>query len=224
MSKNLKVVQTTCRVLEIICKVGFILCLVGAICATLGVVFLSISNFFPKLVDKIESDSGRTVFQFIGSCLIGVVVCIQGIIVSKAHKDYFAMEQKDGTPFTFEGAKAFRTLGIMNIVAPLIAMIVSSIIGAICRCWDDIRLDISFGLGISMILLSFVFAYGAEIEQGKEGQCQKDECCHHHEEGHEGCCCRHEEERHCCCREEAAEVPEVVEESEAAEAPAIEEE
>lgn len=168
MSKNLKVVQTTCRVLEIISKVVFILCLVGAICAILGVVFLSISNFFPKLVDKIENDSGRTIFQLIGSCLIGVVVCIQGIVVSKAHKDYFAMEQKDGTPFTFEGAKAFRTLGIMNIVAPLIAMIVSSIIGAICGCWDDIRLDIGLGLGISMILLSFVFAYGAEIEQGKE--------------------------------------------------------
>lgn len=168
MSKNLKVVQTTSRVLEIISKVVFILCMVGAVCATVGVVLLSLSYVFPKLVDKIQDESGRRVFQLIGDCLVGVVVSIQGLIVSKAHKDYFAMEQKDGTPFTSEGAKAFRTLGIMNIVAPLIAMIVSSIIGAIFGCWDDIRLDISFGLGISMILLSFVFAYGAEIEQGRE--------------------------------------------------------
>ena len=207
MSNNLKVIQTTSRVLEIICKVIFILCMVGAICATVGVVLLSLSYIFPKLVDKIQDESGRRVFQLIGDCLVGVVVSIEGIIVSKAHKDYFAMEQKDGTPFTFEGAKAFRTLGIMNIVAPLVAMVVAAIISAIFDCWSDIRLDVSFGLGISMILLSFVFAYGAEKEQGKDEECRKEECCQH-EQGHEGCCRRHEEEHHCCCREEAAETPE----------------
>ena len=222
MSKNLKVVQTTSRVLEIICKIVFILCMVGAIGAMVGVVFLSIANFFPKLVDKIQEESGRKVLQLIGDCLVGVVVSIEGIIVSKAHKDDFAMEQKDGTPFTFEGAKAFRTLGIMNMVAPLIAMVVAAIISAIFNCWSDVRLDVSFGLGISMILLSFVFAYGAEIEQGKEESCCKDEC-RHHDEGHEGCCRRHEEEHHCCCREEAEEATEAVEEPEAEEAPAIEE-
>ena len=227
MSRNLKVVQTTSRVLEIICKVLFILCMVGAIGAMVGVVFLSIANLFPKLVEKIQDESGRKVVQLIGDCLVGVVVSIEGILVSKAHKDYFAMEQKDGTPFTFEGAKAFRTLGIMNMVAPLIAMVVAAIISAIFNCWSDIRLDVSFGLGLSMILLSFVFAYGAEIEQGKE-DCCKEEChkdeCRHHDEGHEGCCRRHEGEHHCCCREEAEEATEAVEEAEAApETPAIEE-
>ena len=205
MSKNLKIIQTTSRVLEIICKVIFILCMVGAICSMVGVVFLSLSYLFPKLVEKIQNEGGRKVFQLIGDCLIGVVVSIEGIIVAKAHKDYFAMEQKDGTPFTFEGAKAFRTLGIMNLVAPIIAMVVSAIIGAIFDCWNDFRLDFSLGLGLSMILLSFVFAYGAEKEEGH--------CCQH-EEGDEGCCRHHGGEPHCCCRqEEAAE----------AETPAIEE-
>ena len=200
MSKNLKVIQTTSRVLEIISKVVFILCLVGAITAMVGVVILSVAYYFPNLVDRIQNESGRRVSQLIGDCLVGVVVSIQGIIVAKAHKDYFAMEQKDGTPFTFEGAKAFRTLGILNIVAPVIAMVIAAVIGAICDCWDDFRLDFSMGLGLSMILLSFVFAYGAEREEGREQP----------EEGH--CCHRHEEEHHCCCREKAAE-----------EAPAIEE-
>ena len=202
MSKNLKVIQTTSRVLEIISKVVFILCLVGAITAMVGVVILSVAYYFPNLVDRIQNESGRRVSQLIGDCLVGVVVSIQGIIVAKAHKDYFAMEQKDGTPFTFEGAKAFRTLGILNIVAPVIAMVIAAVIGAICDCWDDFRLDFSMGLGLSMILLSFVFAYGAEREEGREQP----------EEGH--CCHRHEEEHHCCCRErEATE----------AETPAIEE-
>ena len=200
MSKNLKVIQTTSRVLEIISKVVFILCLVGAITAMVGVVILSVAYYFPNLVDRIQNESGRRVSQLIGDCLVGVVVSIQGIIVAKAHKDYFAMEQKDGTPFTFEGAKAFRTLGILNIVAPVIAMVIAAVIGAICDCWDDFRLDFSMGLGLSMILLSFVFAYGAEREEGRE-------------QNEEGCCChKEEEEHHCCCREKAAE-----------EAPAIEE-
>ena len=200
MSKNLKVVQTTSRVLEIICKVIFILCMVGAITAMVGVVLLSLSYVFPKLVDKIQDESGRTVFQIIGDCLIGVAVSIQGIIVAKAHKDYFAMEQREGTPFTFDGANAFRTLGIMNLVAPVITTVVVAIIGAIFDCWNDFRPDFNMGLGLSMILLSFVFAYGAEREEGREQP----------EEGH--CCHRQEEEHHCCCREKAAE-----------EAPAIEE-
>ena len=204
MSKNLKVVQTTARVLEIISKIVFILCLVGAITAIVGVVILSVVCFFPNLVDRIQDESGRRMIQLIGDCLVGVVVSIEGIIVAKAHKDYFAMEQKDGTPFTFEGAKAFRTLGIMNLVAPVIAMVVAAVIAAICDCWNDIRLDFSMGLGLSMILLSFVFAYGAETEEGH--------CCRKDEE-HEGCCHHHEEEHHCCCRErEAAEETPAIEE------------
>lgn len=179
MSKNLKVIQTTSRVLEIICRIVFIFCMIGAIGSLVGVVILSLSYLSPSLVERIESEGGQKVSQLIGVCLIGVVVSLEGIIVFKAHKDYFVMEQKDGTPFTFEGAKAFRTLGIMNIVAPLIAMIVASIISAICNCWSDIRLDVSFGTGVAMILLSFVFAYGAEKE----------------------------EEKHCCCQEKEAQEP-----------------
>ena len=200
MSKNLKVIQTTSRVLEIICKVIFILCMVGAITAMVGVVLLSLSYVFPKLVDKIQDESGRRMIQLIGDCLVGVVVSLEGIIVAKAHKDYFAMEQREGTPFTFDGAKAFRTLGIMNLVAPIITMVVAAIIGAIFDCWNDFRMDFSMGLGLSMILLSFVFAYGAEREEGRE-------------QNEEGCCChKEEEEHHCCCRDKAAEETPAIEE------------
>ena len=205
MSKNLKVIQTTSRVLEIICKIVFIFCMIGAIGSLVGVVILSLSYLSPSLVEKIESEGGRKVFQLIGDCLLGVVVSLEGIIVFKAHKDYFAMEQRDGTPFTFEGAKAFRTLGIMNIVAPLIAIVVASIISAIFNCWSDIRLDVSFGMGLAMILLSFVFAYGAEKEEAKA-------------QNEEGCCCHQEEEHHCCCHEKEA-----AQEPAEAETPAIEE-
>ncbi len=162
------VVQKTSRVLEIIYKVVGIFCLIGAVGSLVGLVFLILSGSFPKIVGKITSESDRTVMQLIGDCLVGFVVSATYFIVSKAHKDFFAMEQKVGTPFTKECASSFRTLGIINIVVPLGLIIVVSILSAIFNCWNDVRLDVSFGVGIAMILISFVFAYGAELEQGRE--------------------------------------------------------
>ena len=167
MSKNLKVIQTTSRVLEIIYKVVGILCLVGAICCLVGIGFLAFSRAFPKLAETITSESGRTVKQLIGDCIVGFIVATTYFVVCKAHRDFFAMEQKVGTPFTMECAASFRVLGIIDIVVPISLIIVVSIVSAIFKCWNDIRLDVSFGAGIAMILLSFVFAYGAELEQGK---------------------------------------------------------
>ncbi len=169
MSKNLAIVQKTSRVLEIIYKVVSILCLVGAIGSLVGVVFLSIARFFPRVIDKAVNESGRTVMQLIGDCVVGFVVSTAFFVVSKLHKDFFAMEQKAGTPFTEECAKSFRTLGIINIVVPLGLSIVVVIISAIFGCWDSVRFDFSLGVGIAMILLSFVFAYGAELEKKVSG-------------------------------------------------------
>ena len=165
MSKNLKVVQTTAHVLEIICKVLSILCLVGAIGCLVGIVVLCVMYLFPDMIAKIESDSGRKVYQIIGPCVIGFVVTAANFVVLRAHRDYFIMEQKAGTPFTHDGAKSFRTLGIVNIVVPVASAIVAAILGAIFRCWDDVRFDFGIGFGIAMVLLSYVFDYGAELEK-----------------------------------------------------------
>ncbi|MBR4426624.1 MAG: hypothetical protein IKS77_02890 [Spirochaetales bacterium] len=166
MSKNLKVIQTTSRVLEIIYKVVGILCLVGAIGSLIGIAFLIISGSFPSIAEKITSESNRTVSQLIGDCLVGFIIAASSFVVCKAHRDFFAMEQKIGTPFTMECAKAFRTLGIIDVVFPISLAIVTSIVSAIFKCWNDIRLDVSIGAGVAMILISFVFAYGAELKQG----------------------------------------------------------
>ena len=234
MSKNLKVIQTTSRVLEIISKIAMILCIVGAVSCLVGVVLLSLSYLKPdfvetteqqimqSIINRAEPDSmdnaffraylsdnykpGDLVFITIGACLAGLTACIVGTVVTKLHKDYFAMEQKVGTPFTYEGAKAFRTLGIVNIVAPFITWLIAFIIGQIFHCGEALKTDFSIGLGVAMILLSFVFAYGAEREEDREQQ----------DEGH--CCHRHEEDHHCCCREREA-----AEEAQSAETPTDEE-
>ena len=168
MSGNLKTVQKICHVLEVIYRVLTIICLVGLICCVVGIVMLSIFSFFPNMKALIEDKSSRNLFQLIGLTLAGFVIALAHFIVLKAHRDYFSMEQKVGTPFTSEGARAFRTLGIMNIVVPVATSAIAVIIGAIFRCRGDFRLEAEIGLGIAMILLSFVFAYGAELEEGKK--------------------------------------------------------
>lgn len=165
MSRNLAIVQKTSRVLEIICKVVSILCLVGLIGCIVGAVVMGIFHFFPEIKHEIESRSGIGIKQYFGGCLAGFVACTAAFVGAKAHKDYFAMEQKTGTPFTPEGARAFRTLGILNIALPLGTVILTAIIEAIFKCRGTVRFDFSIGLGLAMILLSYVFAYGAELEK-----------------------------------------------------------
>ncbi len=168
MSENLRKVQKICHVLEVIYRVFTIICLVGLVCCIVGVVALSICSFFPNAKSFIVEKSDRGFIQLIGLCLTGFVISLAHFIVLKAHRDYFAMVQKVGTPFTMDGARSFRTLGIMNIVVPLVTIVVSAIIGVIFSCAGDVRLDFEFGVGIAMILLSFVFAYGAELEEKKD--------------------------------------------------------
>lgn len=168
MSDNLRTVQKICHVLEVIYRVLSIICLVGLIGCVVGVVTLIICGFFPEAKSAIEDETGRTVLQIIGYCVAGFVVSMAHFIVLKAHRDYFAMEQKAGTPFTKEGAKAFRTLGIMNIVVPIATTAAAAIIAAIFRVSGDFRLEAEIGVGIAMILISFVLAYGAELEEKKK--------------------------------------------------------
>jgi hypothetical protein len=170
VSKNLEIVQKTSKVLGILSKIGYICSIVGAAICLVGISVLVIAGRNPEIVMKIQEGANLTLKQTIGACVVGLVYCLSAILVTKWHMNYFLMEQKEGTPFTEEGAKAFRTLGIVNIVAPLSAVIIASILEAIFKCPHEARPDVSFGLGIAMILLSFVFAYGAELEKKKENK------------------------------------------------------
>jgi len=170
MSRNLTIVQKISKVLGILSKIGFIMSIVGLVFCIVGLVLSVVGGLsmeFAQKIVKAELESDITMKQVTGYCLAGLVICIVSVVVTKAHKDYFEMEQKVGTPFTAEGAKSFRTLGIMNIAAPLICIVAVAIIRSIFKINFDYSADGSFGTGIAMILLSFVLAYGAELEEKK---------------------------------------------------------
>lgn len=164
---NIEIIQTISKVLGIISKVVMILCFVGIVLCIVGTAALStISVLGSDVVDSIEESSGRRMSMLIGGCINGVILCISQYLIAKFSLNYFLMEQQAGTPFTMEGAKSFRSLGIANIVIPFVAVLICAIVGAItgCRTFD---IEIGMGTGIVMVLISFVFAYGAELSEKK---------------------------------------------------------
>lgn len=168
MSKNLVTIQKIAKVLGIICKVLYVMAIVGMILSIAALVSMIVFSNNPEFAEKIASSGKYNIKQIIGLCVVAVIVCLVHLIVVKAHRNYFIMEQEVGTPFTQEGAKAFRTLGIMNIVAPFISIIVSAIAASVCNIQDKIHMEAGIGMGVAMILLSYVLAYGAELEEKKK--------------------------------------------------------
>lgn len=165
---NLEVIQIISKVLGIIAKVAMVLCLVGIIACIVGAtVLVTVNIVSTSAVQQIEQESHYTVLALIGTCLCGMFMSLSGFLLSRLCRNYFLMEQQAGTPFTDEGAKSFRSLGIASVVIPMVAALICAIVSAIFNCDNLISYDLSIGTGIVMILLSFVFAYGAELEQGK---------------------------------------------------------
>lgn len=95
------------------------------------------------------------------------VLCLtDGILFSFAYL-YLSHELTDGTPFTERGAKEMRFLGIKIILIPIIAV---TICGVICGCLgtdapENISNGTSVVFGVALIIISIVFAYGAELER-----------------------------------------------------------
>lgn len=167
MSKNLTIVQKISKVLGIISKIGFIMSIVGLVFCIVGIVLSIVGGLSVEFAAKITNDTTVTMKQVTGYCLAGLVVCIVAVIATKLHRDYFEMEQKAGTPFTQDGAKAIRTLGIVNIVAPFICFITVAIINSVFKINMELEAGGSMTTGIVMIFLSYIFAYGAELEEKK---------------------------------------------------------
>lgn len=91
-----------------------------------------------------------------------------GIVLSNTVK-YFKNELADGTPFTLRGAKELKFLGIKTIAYPLGAKLITEIIymaSSSDRIFTNSHsYSIEYGLSVTLILISFVFRYGAELEE-----------------------------------------------------------
>lgn len=176
--KKLETIQKVFGVFKIIARIGMIVCYVVA---GLAIVFgtINLSNgqmalfkfgdttIYLPFVYRFNADvvnEAKISWILISS---GVGALFEGILLTFVCR-YFTLEQKEGTPFTENGAKSLLRLGIISIV---LSAIESSVRVTIYKIMNITEVTEGFSsawgviLGICLILFSLIVGYGAELEQ-----------------------------------------------------------
>ena len=172
--KNLQTIQKAYHIFEILLKIAMIAAFVWAGLAFLGLFcqILLYYDVWPFGFDmKIIMDTVgiKSINEIIGSLLSSFIFAITYGILSIFAVNYVKSEQIDGTPFTENGAKQIRRLGIQTIIMPIVAEIITAVIHEIF----DVTFRTDWGgseiiVGFLLIFASFVFCYGAELEEAKK--------------------------------------------------------
>lgn len=174
MENKLNIIQKIAKIAKIVCHVLFIVCLVCAgLTLTSGISAAVIGDFELKIggvsiVGLLMDNTGLSEKEMIGNIFCIFIETVIGSLLFGFAKVYLENELRDGTPFTERGAKEFLRLGILVCAIPIGGNILISIIANITNINNiyDAGDDIVFGL--LLILMSFIFSYGAEIRKGTE--------------------------------------------------------
>lgn len=154
-----RILSTTAFVISIVVLIFSIAC---AVLAAVG------EENLVREVLSIEStaNAGTLYFRLASAFLAS----LSEIIVAKAAVNYFKEEIKAGTPFNLKCAGKAKTLGILNIVIPVVAvilkgaahMLLSSTFGEVGE--NDNALAGPIAVGLMFIVLSIICRYGSEID------------------------------------------------------------
>ena len=124
-TKTLGTIQTLAKIGRVLSKIVFIFSLIGAIGCAAGI--LSV-RFLPESIQLgkttiqglVELTDELTPAVAYAAMLTAGIICLGEAVLAKIAERYFKRELSDGTPFTFDGAKALMRLGVMMIVAGLL--------------------------------------------------------------------------------------------------------
>lgn len=181
MNKNLETIQKVFGVFKILSRVFMILCFVAAgIALVCGIMMFADGNaviakiggttiYMPVIFNSAESDlpNDKLGWVLISSCISAVC---EGILMALANR-YFTAEQKEGTPFTENGAKLTLDLGIAAIVLSVVSAAAQGIIFELLKISElaeDVSNEWGVTLGVTLILFSLIIRYGADLEKNRE--------------------------------------------------------
>lgn len=180
MEKTLSTIQTFSKIGKVLSKIAYICCLVGGICCIVGLCSLAIGSgeafklggvTIHGLVEKSANMKMGTIYAAV---INGAIGCAGGFILALFCGKYFKHELEAGTPFNMEGAKELRRLGIFWICVPIVTRTTMEIAFVILEQFmkvsskAEVMGEVSgIGIGITLIVVSFLCQYGAERLEGK---------------------------------------------------------
>ena len=143
--------------------VGASLCALGALCCLVWLSGGRVFSLFGEPVTVLAG--GENLNQTMAMLLSNLVYLTADAVLLGFARQYFTIEQDDGTPFTQRGANLVKRLGIRCIWMPIVSIVIASVIAA---CLGAELGDVSnlpgVVTGIVLILASLIFRYGAELE------------------------------------------------------------
>lgn len=179
--KSLNIVQTIVKVFKILS----IIAIVGVSIGIGGCILGCISLLIAPTVADVGENLARPALELFAEAIVLAGELIVAVFIFK----YLKKEFEDGTPFTHSGANELLQVGIISVVAPIVAIVIASVVtGVSSALLPDAVLntqalpflesleDISFEYsneadltgGIAMILISFLLRYGADVIEEKK--------------------------------------------------------
>ena len=176
MEKTLHTIQKIAKLGKVLSTIIFVLCIVAAaLCVAGAVCWQEFGDFEITVLGGVtisglvESETGISEGGVVTACAAGFVLLLGEIILSKAAQKYFKHELQTGTPFTMEGAKELKKLGIKTILIPVISYAAAGITWFVFRRYlqmgggeYDQDITINLGLGIMFIIGSLLCKLGAQ--------------------------------------------------------------
>lgn len=177
MKNPLKTIQVLAKAGKIISTIAFVCSIVGAVLCVVGITSLAVGAEGAlrlggvNIYGIIERNADMSVGGMCASMAAGVFSFAAGAVLAAFAKRYFRREMDAGTPFTNAGADEIFRLGILTIVLPLAAQLLSEITNGVLREAMNGAGKVTFdnggaiGMGVVFLVMSVVFRYGAQLEE-----------------------------------------------------------
>lgn len=175
MTRSLKIIQTLSKIMRVLTKIGFIFCIIGTVGCLIGTGVMFAFDFDSYMYEGMSmsdyiylTSNGMTISTIRALCLFSSITCLGTTICLKIENSYFEREVKDGTPFTYDGAKMLKSVAIKCLVIAIATIFLSVVSYNIMSALDstiaelNYNFDFSPGWYLFLLFLSFVFEYGAE--------------------------------------------------------------
>ena len=171
--KTLNTIQKTIGIFGIFTKIAYVFSIIGAVCCAVGAICAAagynggqLFTFFGKPVILFSGD--KSFNEILAVLLTDLVYLSSEAILLGFACQYVKTEQAEGTPFGVNGPQLLKRLGIRCVYLPIVAAALAST-ALVCldveKGGDYSNLP-SVATGIFLILISLIFRYGGELEQG----------------------------------------------------------